>query len=85
VRGSAKLTNDARLDVPSMVIRTGYTSAQYKDAANEGQAWLGGGLADRHKVTWVDLPPSHWPMWSRPRELARIIGDVAKVHAPASN
>ena len=28
-------------------------------------------------VTWIDLPTSHWPMWSRPQELAAIIGDVA--------
>ena len=77
LRGSAKMTNDARLDVSSTVICTGYTSAQYKDAVKEGQAWLGG-LADLHDVTWVDLPTSHWPMWSRPRELAKIIGDIAK-------
>ena len=32
-------------------------------------------------VTWVDLPTSHWPMWSRPRELAAIIGDVATARA----
>jgi hypothetical protein len=29
-------------------------------------------------VTWVDLPTSHWPMWSRLQEPAEIIGDVAK-------
>jgi hypothetical protein len=28
-------------------------------------------------VTWIDLPTSHWPMWSRPVEIAAIIGDVA--------
>src|SRR6185503_1889665 len=81
LREAATLTNDARLDVPSTVICTGYTSAQYKDAVKEGQEWLGG-LADLRDVTWVDLPTSHWPMWSRPRELASIIGDVAKAHAP---
>lgn len=32
-------------------------------------------------MTWVDLPTSHWPMWSKPKELARIIGDVAEDHA----
>jgi hypothetical protein len=26
----------------------------------------------------VDLPTSHWPMWSRPEELATVIGDVAR-------
>jgi len=56
---------------------TGYTSAQYKDAVKEGQAWLGG-LAELRNVTYVDLPTSHWPMWSRPHELAAIVGDVAE-------
>ena len=42
--------------------------------------WLGG-LAELRDVTYVDLPTSHWPMWSRPQELAKIIGDVAKAHA----
>jgi pimeloyl-ACP methyl ester carboxylesterase len=81
LRGTATLTNDARLDVPSTVVCTGYTSAQYKDAVKEGQAWLGG-LAELRNVTWVDLPTSHWPMWSRPKELAKIIGDVAQASAP---
>jgi len=80
LRGAAKLTNDARLDVPSTVVCTGYTSAQYKDAVKEGQEWLGG-LAELRNITYVDLPTSHWPMWSRPRELAVIIGDATKAHA----
>jgi len=79
LREAAVLTNDARLDVPSTVICTGYTSEQYKDAVKEGQSWLGG-LTELRDVTYVDLPTSHWPMWSRPRELAAIIGDVAKAH-----
>jgi hypothetical protein len=83
VREAAELTNDARLDVPSTVICTGYSSEQYKDAVKQGYAWLGG-LAELRNVTWVDLPTSHWPMWSRPRELAGIIGDVAKAHAPGA-
>ena len=82
LREAAALTNDARLDVPSTVICTGYTSAQYKDAVKQGQEWLGG-LTELRDVTYVDLPTSHWPMWSRPRELAEIIADVAKAHASA--
>ncbi len=79
LREGAELTSDARLDVPSTVICTGYTSEQYREAVSEGQTWLGG-LAELRNVTWVDLPTSHWPMWSRPQELAGIIGDVAKAH-----
>ena len=77
LRDAPELTNDARLDVPSTVIATGYTSEEYKEAVAEGQTWLGG-LAELRDVTWVDVPTSHWPMWSRPGDLARIIGEIAK-------
>src|SRR5919201_2932500 len=77
LRDAPNLTNDARLDVPTTAICTGYTSEQYKDAVKQGYAWLGG-FAELRNITWVDLPTSHWPMWSRPQELAKIIGDVAK-------
>jgi pimeloyl-ACP methyl ester carboxylesterase len=83
LREAAELTNDARLGVPSTVVCTAYTSEQYKDALKEGHAFLAG-LTELRDVTWVDLPTGHWPMWSRPRELARIIGDVAKAHAPGA-
>jgi pimeloyl-ACP methyl ester carboxylesterase len=81
LRDAPELTNDARLDVPSVAICTGYTSDQYKDAVKQGYAWLGG-FAELRDLTWIDLPTSHWPMWSRPRELADIIGDVARRTAP---
>jgi pimeloyl-ACP methyl ester carboxylesterase len=80
LREAIELTNDARLDIPSTVIATGYTSDQYKDAMKEGYSWLGG-LNEVRNITWVDLPTSHWPMWSRPKELAEIIGDVAKAQS----
>jgi len=76
IRDVIELTNDARLDVPSTLICTGFTSRQYKDAVKDGDAWLAG-LTELRDVTWVDLPTSHWPMWSRPQELASIIGDIA--------
>jgi pimeloyl-ACP methyl ester carboxylesterase len=77
LREAPELTNDARLDIPTTAIATGYTSDQYKDAVEQGQTWLGG-FAELRNVTWVDLPTSHWPMWSRPQELAAIIGDAAR-------
>jgi pimeloyl-ACP methyl ester carboxylesterase len=83
LREATELTNDARLDVPSTVVCTGFTSEQIKDFVDTGYAWLGG-LAELRDVTYVDLPTSHWPMWSRPRELAEIIGDVAKAHPPGA-
>jgi hypothetical protein len=72
-----ELTNDARLDVPSTVVCTGFPSEQVKGFVEQGFTWLGG-LAELRDVTYVDLPASHWPMWSRPQELAAVIGDVAR-------
>ena len=80
LREAAMLTNDARGDIPTTVVCTGFTSAQVRAAVKEGHAWLRG-LAELRDVTWIDLPTSHWPMWSRPRELAAIIGGVAKARA----
>jgi hypothetical protein len=77
VRDAYEFTNDARLDVPSTVVCTGFTSEQYKEALKEGYAFLAG-LAELRDVTYVDLPTSHWPMWSRPQELAAIIGGLAR-------
>jgi pimeloyl-ACP methyl ester carboxylesterase len=77
VREAMPLTNEARLDVPTTAICTGFSSEQYREALKEGYAFLGG-FAELRNITWVDLPTSHWPMWSRPRELAAIIGEVAE-------
>lgn len=76
LRDAAELTNEARLDIPSTVVCTGFTSEQYKQAIPEGHSFLAG-FTELRNVTWIDLPTSHWPMWSKPRELAAIIGDVA--------
>lgn len=76
IRDAPVLRNDARLDVPSTVIATGYSSEQYKAALEEGQEWLAA-LGELRDLRWIDLPTSHWPMWSRPKELAQILGDIA--------
>ena len=81
LRDAVELTNEARLDIPTTMICTAYTSEQYQEYAKDGYAWLAG-LKEVRNITWVDLPTSHWPMWSRPKELAEIIGDVAESHAP---
>ena len=36
-------------------------------------------VADLADITYVDLPTGHWPMWSRPVELAELIADAARV------
>jgi pimeloyl-ACP methyl ester carboxylesterase len=84
LRGSVELSNDARKDIPSTLICTGFTAEQYKTYAKEHPDWAFlAGIPELRNATWVDLPTSHWPMWSRPKDLAAIIGDVAKAHAGA--
>jgi pimeloyl-ACP methyl ester carboxylesterase len=76
--GSAELTNDARLDVPTTLICTGYPSADYIEYAKDpDNGWLAG-LPELRNVTYVDMPTSHWPMWSKPAETAEILAEIAK-------
>jgi pimeloyl-ACP methyl ester carboxylesterase len=78
LRESIELTNDARRDIPSTFICTGFTAEQYQQYAREHPEWsFLAGIPELRNTTWIDLPTSHWPMWSRPADLARIIGEVA--------
>ena len=84
LREGVELTNAARRDIPSTMICTGYTVEQYQTYAREHPDWAFlAGIPELRNITWIDLPTSHWPMWSRPRDLAAIIGDVAKAATPA--
>ncbi|HKE15746.1 MAG TPA: alpha/beta fold hydrolase [Kofleriaceae bacterium] len=82
IRTGAELADDRRRDIPTTIICTGFPSAQVKAAVDQGHAWLAG-VPELRDVTWIDLPTSHWPMWSRPTELAAIIGDIATAHPPS--
>ena len=83
--GDVPLANDARRDIPSTLIATGFSAEDYQKYAREHPDWAFlAGITELRNATWVDLPTSHWPMWSRPAELAAIIGDVATAHG-ASN
>jgi pimeloyl-ACP methyl ester carboxylesterase len=77
LREAVELTNDARRSLPSTVICTSFTADDYRDAVEKGYSFVGG-LRELTDVEWVELPTSHWPMWSKPRELATIIGEVAR-------
>ena len=82
LREAIELTNDARRDIPSTLICTGFTAEEYRKYAREHLDWAFlAGVPELRNPTWVDLPTSHWPMWSRPRELAEILGGVANAHS----
>lgn len=77
LRGSVELTNPERLDIPSTVVCTSFTSDQYREAVAEGYPFVAG-LGELSDVTYVDMPTSHWPMWSRSDDLADLIGGTAE-------
>jgi pimeloyl-ACP methyl ester carboxylesterase len=78
VRDGYEFSNDARRDIPSTIIATGYTAEAYRTYAKEHPDWAFlAGVPELRTITWIDLPTGHWPMWSRPAETAQIIGDVA--------
>ena len=79
LRDAYPLTNDARNDIPTTFICTAFTAAEYQKygAQEPRMSWLAG-IHEIRNATWIDMPTSHWPMWSKPNEIAEIIGNVAK-------
>jgi pimeloyl-ACP methyl ester carboxylesterase len=85
LREGIELTNDARNDLPSTIIATGFTAADYrKYAAETPPPTFLAGIPDLRNVVWIDLPTSHWPMWSKPDEIASILARVSREAASAA-
>ncbi|MGB7962415.1 MAG: alpha/beta hydrolase [Propionicimonas sp.] len=76
VTEAAELTNDARHQIPVTVICTAFPASAYQDYASQGVPFLAA-LLDYSDVTYLDLPTGHWPMWSKPAELAELIARAA--------
>ncbi len=83
VREPVSLRNDARLDVPGTVICTAFPASAYRAYADQGVPFLRG-ITEFRRLAFVDLPTGHWPMWSKPAELAAAIATAAGAQAEAS-
>lgn len=70
------LSDPARLAVPGTVVCTAFPSTDYRSYAEQGAGFLAG-LLDHTALGFVDLPTGHWPMWSRPDDLAEVIHHAA--------
>jgi pimeloyl-ACP methyl ester carboxylesterase len=74
-RGVVRLADERRFDVPVVLICPEYTPAQ-------AQEWIAGGelpeLARAKHVEFVDIDSGHWPMITRPAELARLLAAAAE-------
>lgn len=73
-RGVVRLTDDRRLDVPVTLVCPEFTPAQ-------AQEWIAAGdipdLGRAARVEYADIDSGHWPMFTRPRELAEVLARAA--------
>ncbi|MFV9453259.1 alpha/beta fold hydrolase [Rhodococcus sp. NM-2] len=76
-RDRLELRDSSRLDVPTTVICTSFPSEVIQQMAGAGHP-MAAELAQIAKVDYVDLPTGHWPMWSRPADLATAIDTAAR-------
>lgn len=73
---AVRLTDDRRLHIPGTVVCTSFSAEDYRSYAEQGVPFLAA-LPQHTALTYVDLPGGHWPMWSHPQELARVVADAA--------
>lgn len=76
LRQAVELVDDARLQVPTTIVCCSIPGAQLRELADAGHPMFAEVARLRH-VELVDLPTGHWPMWSRPADLAHVIDAAA--------
>ncbi|MFJ1512002.1 alpha/beta fold hydrolase [Cellulosimicrobium funkei] len=74
-RGVVHVSDPRRLEVPATAVCSSIPSAVLAEMAHPGPP-LHTELGEVGDVTYVDLPTGHWPMFSRPRDLAAVIVDA---------
>ncbi|PXA68311.1 alpha/beta fold hydrolase [Cryobacterium arcticum] len=76
LRQPLELTDDARRAVPTTLVCCSIPSAQMLELARAGHPMFAE-VANLEHLDVVDLPTGHWPMWSRPGDLAKAIVSAA--------
>jgi pimeloyl-ACP methyl ester carboxylesterase len=73
-KGVVHLQDERRWDIPVALICPEFSPAQARE-------WIEGGdlpeLSKARHIDYVDIESGHWPMFTRPAELARVIADTA--------
>jgi len=72
LRQPVELTNEARRNVRTTLVCCSIPGAQVLELARAGHAMFAE-VAELEHLDVIDLPTGHWPMWSRPRDLAMAI------------
>lgn len=76
LRQPIELTNDARRKVNTTLVCCSIPGAQVLELAQAGHPMFSE-VAKLEHLHVIDLPTGHWPMWSRPRDLAKAIASEA--------
>jgi pimeloyl-ACP methyl ester carboxylesterase len=73
-KGTVHLSDERRFDVPVILICPEFSPTQAKE-------WIDGGKVPEPStaryVEYVDIESGHWPMFSRPAELADLLAETA--------
>lgn len=75
LRHPVALTNLARRKVPTTLVCCSLSGEQVLELARGGHPMFAE-VATLEHLDVVDLPTGHWPMWSRPRDLAEVIASA---------
>ena len=74
-RGVVRLADERRYDVPVVLVCPEFTPAQARE-------WIDAGdvpeLARARRLDFVDIDSGHWPMFTQPVELARLLAAAAE-------
>lgn len=73
-KGTVRLTDERRFDIPVVLVCPEFSP-------EDARAWIENGdvpeLERVQQLSYVDIESGHWPMVSRPAELARILATAA--------
>ncbi|WP_312180677.1 alpha/beta hydrolase [Arthrobacter sp.] len=72
LRQSVELSNEARFKVPTTLVCCSIPSTQMMELADSGHPMFAE-VARLENLDLIDLPTGHWPMWSRPADLAEVL------------
>lgn len=75
LRQTVELTNEKRYGIPTTFVCCSIPSAQVRELVKAGNPMFAEG-GNFTNVEYLDLSTGHWPMWSRPAELARVLATV---------
>lgn len=74
-KGVVRLRDERRFEVPVTLICPEFSPAQARE-------WVDGGqvpeLSKAQHVDYIDIESGHWPMFTRPTELADILAGIAR-------